>query len=46
MIWAEGTTRVGGLLEEMDSTRAELLDVYAVLHKVRQWQGTVKDMGG
>ena len=24
-VWAEGATRVGGLPEEMDSTRAELL---------------------
>ena len=27
----------GGLSEEMDSTRAELLGAYAVLHKVRQY---------
>ena len=26
----------------MDSVRAELLGAYAVMHKVRQWQGTVK----
>ena len=26
----------------MDSTRAELLGAYAVLHKVRQWGGTVR----
>ena len=26
----------------MDSTRAELLGAYAVLHKVRQWKGTVR----
>ena len=26
----------------MDSTRAELLGAYAVLHKVRQWEGTVR----
>ena len=41
-IWAEGTSRVGGLPKEMDSTRAELLGAYAVLHKVRQWQGTTR----
>jgi hypothetical protein len=35
-VWAEGAARVGGLPEEMDSTRAELLGAYAVLHKVRQ----------
>ena len=40
-VWAEGAARVGGLPEEMDSTRAELLGAYAVLHRVRQWQGTV-----
>ena len=33
--WAEGAARVGGLPEEMDSTRAELMGAYAVLHKVR-----------
>ena len=41
-IWAEGTARVGGLPEEMDSTRAELSGAYAVLHKVRQWEGTMR----
>ena len=41
-IWAEGAARVGGLSREMDSTRAELLGAYAVLHKVRQWQDTVR----
>ena len=41
-VWAEGAARVGGLPEEMDSTRAELLGAYAVLHKVRQWEGTVR----
>ena len=41
-IWAEGAARVGGLPEEMDSTRAELLGAYAVMHKGRQWQGTVR----
>ena len=42
-VWAEGTARVGGLPEEeMDSTRAELLDAYAVMHTVRQWQGTTR----
>ena len=44
--WAEGAARVpvGGLSEEMDSTRAELMGVYAyaVLHKVRKWEGTVR----
>ena len=25
----------------MGSTRAELMGAYAVLHKVRQWKGTV-----
>ena len=38
-VWAEGAARVGGLPEEMDSTRAELLGAYAVLHKVRQIRG-------
>ena len=41
-VWAEGAARVGGLVEEMDSTRAELLGAYAVMHKVRQWKGTVR----
>ena len=41
-VWAEGTTRVGGLSEEMDSTKAELVGAYAVLHKVRQWRGTLR----
>ena len=41
-IWAEGAARVGGLPEEMGSTRAGLLGAYAVMHKVRQWQGTVR----
>jgi ribonuclease HI len=41
-VWAEGAARVGGLPGEMDSTRAELLGAYAVLHKVRQWKGTVR----
>ena len=40
-VWAEGAARVGGLPEEMDSTRVEALGAYAVLHKVQQWQGTV-----
>jgi ribonuclease HI len=40
--WAEGAARVGGLPEEMDSTRAELMGAYAVLHKVREWEGTVR----
>ena len=26
----------------MDSTRAELVGAYAVLHKVRQWRGTIR----
>ena len=33
---------MGGLPGEMDSTRAELLGAYAVMHKVRKWQGTVR----
>ena len=33
---------MGGLPGEMNSTRAELMGAYAVLHKVRQWKGTVK----
>ena len=41
-IWAEGAARVGGLPEEMDSTRAELMGAYAVLHKVQGWGGTVR----
>ena len=41
-IWAKGGARVGGLPEEMVSTRAELLGAYAVMHTVRQWQGTVR----
>ena len=40
--WAEGAARVGGLPEEMDSTRAELMGAYAVLHKVKEWEGTVR----
>ena len=40
--WAEGAARVGGLPEEMDSTRAELMRAYAVPHKVREWKGTVR----
>ena len=38
----QGCTRVGDLPEEMDSTRAELLGAYAVLHKVRQCEGTLR----
>ena len=34
--------RVGGLPEEMDSIRAELLGAYAVMHIVRQWKGTMR----
>ena len=41
-IWAEGAARVGGLPEEMDSTRAELLGAYAVLNKVKEWEGTMR----
>ena len=41
-IWAEGAARVGGLPEEMDSTRAELMGAYAVLHGVKEWEGTVR----
>ena len=41
-VWAEGVARVGGLPEEMDFTRAELLGAYAVLDKVQQWQGTMR----
>ena len=41
-VLAEGAARVGGLLGEMNSTRAELMGAYAVLHKVRQWKGTVR----
>ena len=40
--WAEGAARVGGLPEETDSIRAELMGAYAVLHKVREWKGTVR----
>ena len=40
--WAEGAARVGGLSEELDSTKAELMGAYAVLHKVRNWEGTVR----
>ena len=40
--WAEGAARVGGPPEEMDSTRAELMGAYAVLHKVSEWKGTVR----
>ena len=40
--WAEGAERVGDLPEEMDSTRAELMGAYAVLHKVKEWEGTVR----
>ena len=35
-VWAEGAARLGGLPGEMDSTSAELLGIYAALHKVRQ----------
>ena len=38
-IWAEGAARVGGLPEAMDSTRAEPVGAYAMLHKVREWIG-------
>ena len=41
-VWAEGAARVGGLPEEMDSTRAELMGAYAVLHRARQWKGVVR----
>ena len=34
--------REGRLPKEMDSTRAELVGAYAVLHKVRQWRGTIR----
>ena len=40
--WAEGAARVGGLPEEMDSTRAELMESYAVLYKVSQWEDTMR----
>ena len=39
---AEGAARVGGHPGEMNSTRAELMGAYAVLHKVREWKGTVR----
>jgi hypothetical protein len=35
-VWAEGAARVGGLPGEMDSTRAELLGIYAALHRERE----------
>ena len=41
-VWAEGAARVGGLPEEVDSTRAEQSGACAVVHKVRQWEGTVR----
>ena len=41
-VLAEGATRVGGHPGEMNSTRAELMGAYAVLHKVRKWKGTVR----
>ena len=31
-VWVEGAARVGGLPEEMDPTRAELLGAHAVMH--------------
>ena len=34
-VWVEGATRVGGLHEEADSTKAEPLDAYAVMRKVQ-----------
>ena len=40
--WAEGAARVGGLPEETDSTWTELLGAYAAMHKVRQWQDTMR----
>ena len=40
--WAEGAARMGGLPEEMDSTRAEPMGAHAVLHTVREWEGTVR----
>ena len=40
-IWAGGAARVGGLSGEMDSTKAGLAGAYAVLRKVRQWEGTM-----
>ena len=40
--WAEGAARVGGLPEEMDSTKAKLMGACAVLHKVKEWHGTVR----
>ena len=43
--WAERAARVGGLSEEMDSTRAEPMGAYAVLHKVKLWEGTVIPLG-
>ena len=33
---------MGDLSEEMNSARAELMGAYAVLHKVREWEGTVR----
>ena len=45
-VWAEGADDEWVVsLKEMDSTRAELLGAYAVLHKVRQWRGTVRIIG-
>ena len=41
-VWAGVAARVGGLPEEVDSTKAELLGAYAVVHKVRQWKGTIR----
>ena len=39
---AEGAARAGGLPEETDSTRTELMGAYAVLHTVKEWGGTVR----
>ena len=44
-IWAEGAERprwVACPRIIMDSTRAELLGAYAMLHKVMQWKGTMR----
>ena len=41
-VWAGCAARVGTLPEEVDSTRAQLVGACAMLHKVRQWRGTIR----
>ena len=33
---------MGGLPGDMDSTRAELMGAYAILHKTQEWRGVVR----